>query len=169
MPNKESFFQKLLGSFISGKDADAAKKKQLKNIAKVLSKTHFKFYKSGSDQALPVMGKFFFDLYKALSNCQVLFASQQNPNYYKDVSINFVLTDNQKQLIEELSEEAIEPVLRAKCDDLGVKLGDFLMILRVAVTGTKISPPIVGSIKLLGEEETHNRIQIAIKFLKGEV
>ena len=69
----------------------------------------------------------------------------------------------------ELSEEAIEPVLRAKCDELGVKLGDFLMILRVAVTGTKISPPIVGSIKLLGAEETHNRIQTAIKFLKGEV
>ena len=69
----------------------------------------------------------------------------------------------------ELSEEAIEPVLRAKCDELGVKLGDFLMILRVAVTGTKISPPIVGSIKLLGAEETQNRIQTAIKFLKGEV
>ena len=69
----------------------------------------------------------------------------------------------------ELSEEAIEPVLRAKCDELGVKLGDFLMILRVAVTGTKISPPIVGSIKLLGAEETHDRIQTAIKFLKGEV
>jgi len=69
----------------------------------------------------------------------------------------------------ELSEEAIEPVLRAKCDQLGVKLGDFLMVLRVAVTGTKISPPIVGSIKLLGGEETHNRIQTAIKFLKGEV
>jgi glutamyl-tRNA synthetase len=69
----------------------------------------------------------------------------------------------------ELSEEAIEPVLRAKCDELGVKLGDFLMILRVAVTGTKISPPIVGSIKLLGEEETHERIQKVINILKGEV
>ena len=69
----------------------------------------------------------------------------------------------------ELSEETIEPVLRAKCDELGVKLGDFLMILRVAVTGTKISPPIVGSIKLLGSEETENRIKKAINILKGEV
>ena len=69
----------------------------------------------------------------------------------------------------ELSEETIEPVLRAKCDELGVKLGDFLMILRVAVTGTKISPPIVGSIKLLGAEETENRIKKAINILKGEV
>ena len=57
----------------------------------------------------------------------------------------------------------------AKCDELGVKLGDFLMILRVAVTGTKISPPIVGSIKLLGEEETHKRIQKVILICKIKV
>jgi glutamyl/glutaminyl-tRNA synthetase len=43
------------------------------------------------------------------------------------------------------------------------------MILRVAVTGTKISPPIVGSIKLLGAEETEKRIQKVINILKGEV
>lgn len=107
MSNKESFFHKLLDSLIGGKDADAAKKKQLKNIAKVLSKTRFKFYKAGSDQALPLMGKFFFDLYKALSNCQTLFNSQPNPAYYKDVCINFGLSDAQKALIEELSDETI--------------------------------------------------------------
>lgn len=107
MPNKESFFQKLLGSLVGGKDADAAKKKQLKNIAKVLSKTHFKFYKAGSDQAQPVMGKFFYDLYKALSNCQTLFNSQQNPNHYKNACITFGLTDAQKELIEQLSDEVI--------------------------------------------------------------
>jgi len=105
--SKESFFHKIFDSLIGGKDADAAKKKQLKNIAKVLSKTHFKFYKPGSDQALPVMGKFFFDLYKSLSSCQILFNSQPNPTYYKDVCINFGLSESQKALIEELSEEAI--------------------------------------------------------------
>lgn len=107
MSNKESFFHKLLDSLVGGKDADAAKKKQLKNIAKTLSKTHFKFYKPGSDQALPVMGKFFFDLYKALSSCQILFNSQPNPNYYKDIVINFGLSEAQKAVIEELSEDAI--------------------------------------------------------------
>ena len=107
MSKKESIFHKLLDSLIGGKDVDAAKKKQLKNIAKILSKTHFKFYKPSSDQALPLMGKFFFDLYKALSSSQVLFNSQPNPNYYKDVCINFGLSENQKALIEELSEEAI--------------------------------------------------------------
>ncbi|MCQ2603861.1 MAG: glutamate--tRNA ligase [Spirochaetia bacterium] len=66
-----------------------------------------------------------------------------------------------------MSEEEIEPVLRDKCAELGVKLGDFLMVLRVAVTGTRISPPIVGSIKLLGAEETERRIKNTINLLKS--
>ena len=69
----------------------------------------------------------------------------------------------------QMSEEAMEPVLRAKCDQLGVKLGDFLMTLRVAVTGTRISPPIIGSIKLLGSDKTIERIQKVINILKNEV
>ena len=104
---KESFFQKILDSLIGGKDVDAARKKQLKNIAKVLSKGRFKFYKPSQDQALPAMGKFFYDLYRALSNCQTLFNTQQNPNYYKNISVDFGLSDAQKQATEELSEEAI--------------------------------------------------------------
>ena len=104
---KESFFHKLLDSLIGGKDVDAARKKQLKNIAKNLSKTKFKFYKPGSDQALPTMGKFFYDLYKAMSACQTLFNTQQNPAYYKNISVDFGLTESQKQAAENLSEEAI--------------------------------------------------------------
>lgn len=108
MSNKESFIQRLLGSLLGGKDADATKKKQLKNIAKTLSKTRFKFYKASSDQALPLMGKFFFDLYKALSSCQTLFNGQQNPNYYKNIVINTCLSDAQKASAENISEEAIQ-------------------------------------------------------------
>lgn len=119
MANKESFFQRLFGSLIGGKDADAAKKKKLKSIAKELSKTRFKFYKTGSDQALPLLGKFFYELYKALSNCQTLFNSQQNPAYYKNVVIANGLSENQKKLVEALSEEAIKEM---------AKSGDFAQI-----------------------------------------
>ena len=108
MANKESFIQKLLGSIMGGKDPEADKKRQLKNIAKALSKTRYKFYKSGSDQALPVLGKFFFDIYKAVSNCQTLFNSQQNPNYYKNIVISMSLSDAQKQAVEDLAEESIQ-------------------------------------------------------------
>lgn len=112
MSEKQSFFQKLLDSIIGGKDADAAKKKQLKNIAKNLSKTRFKFYKASSDQALPLMGKFFYDLYKAMSACQTLFNSQMNPQYYKNAAINFKLSESQKSAMELLSEESISEQCR---------------------------------------------------------
>lgn len=79
-----------------------------------------------------------------------------------------VLDSMTEQFIS-MTEEEIEPLLREKCGEIGVKLGDFLMVLRVAVTGTRISPPIVGSIKLLGGETTHNRIQKAIKILSDGV
>ncbi|MBR1536789.1 MAG: hypothetical protein IJ630_07610 [Treponema sp.] len=108
-----SFFHKLLDSLIGGKDADAAKKKQLKNIAKTLSKTRFKYYKPGSDQALPAMGKFFYDLYKALSACQTLFNTQQNPTYYKNIAVDFGLTEEQKKAIDDLSEEAIQATAKS--------------------------------------------------------
>ena len=107
MAKSESFIHKIIDSLIGGKDADAARKKQLKNIAKVLSKSRFKFYKASSDQALPAMGKFFYDLYRLLSATQTLFNTQQNPTFYKNISVDYGLSENQKALVEELSEEAI--------------------------------------------------------------
>jgi glutamyl-tRNA synthetase len=47
----------------------------------------------------------------------------------------------------------------------GVKLGDLLMPLRVAVTGSRSSPPLLESITLLGAEATSARVEGAIKML----
>ncbi len=108
----ESFFSRILSSILGGNDPEAEKKKQLKAIAKSLSKQHFKFYKAGSDQALPAFGKFFFDIYKAVSASQVMFNNMPNPNYYKDLVVDVSLSENQKKLIEDLSEEAIQTKAR---------------------------------------------------------
>ena len=45
---------------------------------------------------------------------------------------------------------------------LGVKVGDFMMPLRIAITGSKVSPPLIGSIKILGLAEAIKRIESAI-------
>lgn len=97
----------MLSSFFNKNDPEAEKKKQLKSIAKSLSKQRFKFYKPGSDQALPAFGKFFFDIYKAILNSQIMFNNMPNPNYYKNLVVDVSLSENQKKLIEQLSEEAI--------------------------------------------------------------
>lgn len=46
--------------------------------------------------------------------------------------------------------------------DLGIKTGQFFMILRVAITGKKISPPLNESMEILGKEESLRRIKLLI-------
>lgn len=70
---------------------------------------------------------------------------------------------------EEAEEERTEELLREKAEELEVKLGAMLMPIRVAITGSRISPPLFGSIRLLGMEKTLERIDRVISLLKSEV
>lgn len=56
--------------------------------------------------------------------------------------------------LEEWNLENINNCLNKICKESGLKVGDFFAILRVAVTGCKISPPINESIEILGKEKT---------------
>jgi glutamyl-tRNA synthetase len=59
-----------------------------------------------------------------------------------------------------------EARLRAIADELGMKLGDMLMPLRIAVTGARVSPPLFDSIRLMGPEKARARTARAIAILK---
>ncbi len=61
---------------------------------------------------------------------------------------------------------AIEAAFRAKAEAEGVKLGDMLMPLRMAVTGTKVSPPLFESILVLGVDKALPRIDRAVESLR---
>jgi glutamyl-tRNA synthetase len=50
-----------------------------------------------------------------------------------------------------------------------MKLGDLLMPLRVAVTGSKVSPPLVESINVMGVAEARKRTARAIEVLEKGV
>ncbi len=67
------------------------------------------------------------------------------------------------------SEDQIETDFRALAERLGVKLGDLLMPLRVALTGTKVSPPLVGAMRVLGREKIESRLSAAIALLGKKV
>jgi glutamyl-tRNA synthetase len=69
----------------------------------------------------------------------------------------------------ELGAEKTEELFREKAEELGVKLGAMLMPIRVAITGSKVSPPLFGSIELLGIEPTLERIDRVVSLLEGEV
>jgi glutamyl-tRNA synthetase len=63
---------------------------------------------------------------------------------------------------------AAEERFRTRSIEIKAKLGDLLMPLRVAVTGSRVSPPLFESIQVLGAEEIARRIEAAIAHLGGE-
>jgi glutamyl-tRNA synthetase len=65
-------------------------------------------------------------------------------------------------LPEPWSHEEWENGMRALAADLGMKAGDIFMVLRVAVTGSSVSPPLFESIEILGKEETLKRVDAAL-------
>jgi glutamyl-tRNA synthetase len=62
--------------------------------------------------------------------------------------------------------EQEEARLRALAEELAMKLGDMLMPLRVAVTGSRVSPPLMESIRVMGAQRARERVARAITVLK---
>ena len=60
----------------------------------------------------------------------------------------------------------IDPRLRALAADLGLKLGQLLGSLRIAVSGQRVSPPLFESMELLGRPRTLSRVRDAIESLE---
>src|SRR6266536_2083666 len=60
--------------------------------------------------------------------------------------------------LERWDAEAIEAALRSLADELGLKPGQAFQPIRMAVTGSKISPGLFESLELLGRDETLRRL-----------
>jgi len=74
-----------------------------------------------------------------------------------------VLAEAQRRLaaVEPFTAERIEEALRALCNELGLKPRDAFQPIRIAVTGSKISPGLFESVELLGREATLERLEAA--------
>lgn len=103
---QENIFQRIFSSLFNRADPEVLRKRQLRTIAKELSKSKYKFYKASSSEILPSFAKFFFDVYKLVSPAQAMFQNQ-NPDHFKHWVIDYVLSDEQHALVERLSEEEI--------------------------------------------------------------
>jgi nondiscriminating glutamyl-tRNA synthetase len=63
--------------------------------------------------------------------------------------------------------EELESLCRGAAEAHGWKAGDFFRPIRVAVTGRVVSPPLFGSMELLGRERTLARIELAMERLSA--
>ena len=67
-----------------------------------------------------------------------------------------------KPLAEAADDETAEPLIKSCAEKNAVKLGDLMMPLRVAITGARVSPPLFGSLRLLGTERSLERVDRAL-------
>jgi len=76
-----------------------------------------------------------------------------------------IIKEAGKKLLEldEFEAEAIEAALRSMAEDLALKPRKAFQPVRVAITGSKVSPPLFESIELLGRERTMQRLAHALE------
>ena len=71
-------------------------------------------------------------------------------------------------MAEASSDEEAENVIKSFAEKEGIKLGDLMMPFRVAITGARVSPPLFGSLRLLGSEKSLTRLERAIGFIQSQ-
>lgn len=134
-----NFFKKLFESIFNSNDPEAIKKRSLKNIAKNLAKTKFKFYKASTNEAEPNFAKFFYDIYKIISPAQIMFQSM-TPNALKAMVLDYSLTSEQKKIIDELSDDSLKEFSRGKqIKDISLKISTSIQELNEGIDLNKIT------------------------------
>jgi hypothetical protein len=107
-----NFLSRLLSLIFGSNDPEKEKKRLLKEIAKDLSRQKYKFYKPKNAEALPALGRFFFEIYKVVGPAQTLLASAEESSVLKTIVIEMNHTDRQGKLRELFTEESIRKSAR---------------------------------------------------------
>jgi glutamyl-tRNA synthetase len=68
--------------------------------------------------------------------------------------------------LPDINKEVAEPPMRKLVEESGLKAGQVFGIIRVAVTGQKVSPPLFESMEIIGKEKVLERIQSAVDILE---
>ncbi|MGB9585979.1 MAG: glutamate--tRNA ligase, partial [Anaerolineales bacterium] len=71
------------------------------------------------------------------------------------------------QPLEQINAETAEAKLRALADELNIKAGQLFGILRIAVTGQSVSPPLFECMDIIGKETVLKRIEQALGYLRN--
>ncbi|GHT63449.1 glutamate--tRNA ligase [Spirochaetia bacterium] len=86
-----------------------------------------------------------------------------------DLQQTISLLQQGRELVKPLAEAAddagAEAFIKEWAEKNGVKLGDLMMPLRVAITGARVSPPLFGSLRILGVEKSLKRVDKALAAL----
>jgi len=71
------------------------------------------------------------------------------------------------EALEDFSPEGVESCIRGKLQELGLKLRDVALPIRVAVSGRKVGPGLFDLLSLAGKEITVSRLRSALQAIKS--
>jgi glutamyl-tRNA synthetase len=116
------------------------------------------------DEAVEKAGFFFMD--EVHPEPQDLVANGLTPAESAEIarSVYYILVD-----LPEINHEFAEQPLRDLATGLGVKVGQLFSVIRVAVTGQRVSPPLFESMEIIGREKCLDRLKAAIIILEDLV
>ncbi len=63
--------------------------------------------------------------------------------------------------------ETAEPPMRELVEQSGLKAGQVFGLMRIAITGQKVSPPLFESMEIIGKEKVVERMRQAVRLLEG--
>lgn len=95
---------------------------------------------------------------------------------YNTEEFNKVKVEDKKEVLEEVIEkleimkkpwesEVFEKTFRDLADKVGIKAGEMFQLIRIAVSGQNVTPPLFESIQILGEDEVLSRVKVAAEFV----
>jgi glutamyl-tRNA synthetase len=114
------------------------------------------------DDCIPFAGFFFKD--EVSPQPQDLVAKDLTPTQSADVARKALAI---LEALPEISHQSAEPPLRQFVEEAGLHPNQVFGILRVAVTGQKVSPPLFESMEIIGRETVLARIRRAVDMLSG--
>jgi glutamyl-tRNA synthetase len=79
-------------------------------------------------------------------------------------SLMEILTHAEAYTLDEL-----EQPIRDLAEEMELKLGQVFGVLRIAITDQKVSPPLIESMEILGEEVTLTRLKKAIETIENNI
>ncbi len=105
---------KLLAIFTNHNDPEREKKRQLKALRRDLNRSRHKFYKPRGNEVQPALGRFFFDIYKAVVPAQAILQNAAESKALKSLVIEYYMSAEQAEMRERFTEERVRAAAEKK-------------------------------------------------------
>ncbi|MCL2481138.1 MAG: DUF5312 family protein [Spirochaetaceae bacterium] len=97
---------------------EAKKKQLLKEIGKILKKQKYKFINVKTEEALPALAKFYYQIYSVTAIPSKILMGQESAPSLKSLFIDSVLSEKQKEFIGQLHKDNVEKRLSENSSEI---------------------------------------------------